>query len=255
MLDAMLSFWLVAARVGGMLAAAPLFTTAPVWGRLALSLMLSALLLPAARAETALPGLAGDPAAWLGAMGAEALVGLLLGFTLRLMLGGVHLGGALVDMQMGISLAAVYDAREAEPTTLISQLWHMTALLVIMSGDLFGLILQALGSSLRLLPPGAWAGAGLVALVQISATIFSTALLLALPLVGVILVADLILGVMTRSAPQINIFSVGIPLKSIAAVVLLALLMPRVAALVGAAGEESLRHLERLLRAMAQDSG
>lgn len=250
-MNTLASLWLVAARMGGAVSAAPLFTSAPAWGRLALTLLLAVLVLPGAQAAGALPDIGPSDGLWWGMLAAEVVTGLLMGFVLRIMLAGVQFGGALVDVQMGISMVSFMDPHEQVSTTLVSQLWHAVTLAVIFTTNVHHLVLEALVHSYRLLPVGSWQSGGLLLTAQMAASLFGIGLLLALPIVAMVLITDLLLGVMTKSAPQINIFSVGIPLKVLLTLVLLVIVFPYVVTVISSLGDQMVRDLETLMRVMA----
>ena len=143
----------------------------------------------------------------------QVLVGVLLGFAVRVVFAAVELGGELIGLQMGLNFAGFFDPATASQGTASSRFFGtmVAFLFVIVNGHLA--VIAALVRSfevfsvgaepfafLRQLQPQAW-----------GAEIFALGLWIALPLVGMLLFVNLVLGVISRVAPQINIFAIGFP--------------------------------------------
>ncbi len=215
--SAQLDLWLAAfifpaARIFGLLASAPIYNNAalPVRARLIVGLAVTLAIAPLVPSPPTL--LAGS---WLGTLliGQQMLIGWLMGFALRLAFVTVDIAGELIGLQMGLSFAVAYDPQNAAQTPVLTEFIGLfTALLFLaMNGHL--MILHALVESFRLLPitlapPQAVA---LSDLLRWAAVIFSSGLLLALPIIAALLIANISLGVLSRVAPALNIFAVGFP--------------------------------------------
>ena len=139
--------------------------------------------------------------------------GLMIGFVLALALNTVVIAGESVALAMGLGFATMVDPQTGMSVPVISQvLLVITTLLFLALGGHLVLI-QLVADSFSAIPIG---GAGLTrdAFWDIAAwgsQLFAGAVLIALPVVMVLLVINLALGVMTRAAPQMNVFSVGLP--------------------------------------------
>jgi flagellar biosynthetic protein FliR len=199
-------------RILGLLATAPVFNNAalPVRMRLIAGLAITMALAPA------LPPLPGLPASsWLGlvVLGQQILIGVLLGFALRITFAAVDVAGELIGLQMGLSFATFFDPTSGGQTPVMSEfLGLLTALIFLaMYGHL--LALTVLAESFTLLPVSIAPihAASFSTLVAWAATLFSTGVLLALPVITALLIANIALGVLARIAPQLNLFAVGFP--------------------------------------------
>lgn len=144
----------------------------------------------------------------------QLLVGLAIGFTLRIALTAVETAGQFMGLQMGLGFAVFFDPQSSAQTAVMGQFLGLFAILVFLSMDGHFLVITALARSFSTLPitadpvtPG-----GFRLLVEWGGEIFRTGLLLSLPVVGALLVANIAVGIMTRAAPQLNIFAVGFPL-------------------------------------------
>jgi len=144
----------------------------------------------------------------------QIAVGLALGFTLRIVFAAMELAGQFIGMQMGLSMATLYDPVNGAQTPAIGQFLVLTSALVLFAMDGHHQVIAALWQSFRDVPIAATpvSGRGFLVLVDWAGTIFSTGLHIALPVTAALLTANIALGMMTRAAPQLNIFSVGFPI-------------------------------------------
>jgi flagellar biosynthetic protein FliR len=229
--DAQLDAWLAAfffplARVLGLMATAPVFNNVslPVRVRLVAALAVTFALAPTL---PPLPQVA--PASWSGLalLVQQGLIGIALGFVMRLVFAGIDLAGELIGLQMGLGFAIFYDPQNAGQSPLVAELFGLLALLFFLAFDGHLAMLALLAESFAALPigvspfPAAWHD-----LLHWAAVLFSIGVLLALPLVGALLVANIALGVLAKVAPQLNLFAVGFPVTLMAGFALLALTMP-----------------------------
>lgn len=213
-------------RVGAAVMVAPVFGNdmIPVQVRIFVGLMLTLAVLPTVQGVPPV-----DPLSAQGAMIAvqEVLLGLIMGFVLSLALNVVVIAGESVALAMGLGFATMVDPQTGMSVPVISQvLVVLTTLLFLATGGHLMLV-QLLADSFASVPVGSlelsrdafWAVA------TWGTQMFAGAVLIALPLVTVLLVINLSLGVMTRAAPQMNIFSVGLPITLLVGTVLLPILV------------------------------
>jgi len=144
----------------------------------------------------------------------QIAVGLALGFALSVVFSAMEVAGQFIGMQMGLSLSSLYDPVNGTQTPAIGQFLSMTSALVLFAMDGHHQVIAALWQSFRDVPIAATpaSGRGFLVLVDWGAAIFNTGLHIALPVTAALLTANLALGMMTRAAPQLNIFSVGFPI-------------------------------------------
>ena len=143
----------------------------------------------------------------------QLVIGLSLGFAVRLVFAAVEFAGELIGLQMGLNFAGFFDPLSAATATATSRLFGtMVAwLFIVANGHL--LVVAALVHSFSAFPVGPEPFAFLhqVQPQRWGAEIFSTGLWIALPLVTMLMFVNLVLGAISRVAPQINIFSIGFP--------------------------------------------
>lgn len=215
------------ARVLALVASAPVFNNAaqPVRVRLGVGVVISLALIPALPPMPSLPA-----GSWLGLtiVLQQMLIGLVLGFTLRIAFAAIDVAGELISMQMSLSFAVFYDPQNAGQTPVLSEFLGLIVTLVFLAMNGHLLVLSVLAESFRLLPVTLqpFSAAGLPVLMQWSSTLFAAGLLLALPMITALLIANLAMGVLARVAPQLNIFAVGFPVTLVAGFVVLMFSMP-----------------------------
>lgn len=201
------------ARVLAFIAAAPLWSTAGIPQRTRLILGL-AITIAIAPALPAMPTVEAGSLRGLWLLAQQMLVGVGMGFAARIIFSAVELAGEFIGLQMGLGFATFYDPLSSAQTPVISEFMSLLSLLTFLSlnGHLLyiGTLVQSF-SAIPVGPPplghGSWLN-----LAELGGRIFSTGLLLALPIIVALLITNLALAVLTRAAPQLNIFSLGFPL-------------------------------------------
>lgn len=215
--SAQLAAWLAAfmwpfARVLGLLIAAPIFGNPrfPLRVRLALALIITVIVAPTL---PPLPQVAPDSLPGLGIFAQQLLIGLTMGFALRLIFTAVEMAGELIGLQMGLGFAVFYDPQNAGQMPLIGQFLGVLTTLIFLAVNGHLLMLSALAESFRDLPIGDLPGQGTwLAVAGWGSRIFAAALLLAMPVVAALLTVNLALAALTRAAPQLNVFAIGFPI-------------------------------------------
>ena len=180
----------------------------------------------------------------------QVIVGALFGFSLQLLFQAFVIAGQIVAVQMGMAFASMVDPANGVNVAVISQFMTMlvSVLFLLMNGHL--VVFEVLTESVTALPVGSalvvkhfWEIAGRLSWV------LGAALLLILPAIAALLVVNIAFGVMTRAAPQLNIFSIGFPLTLVLGMgifwVGLADILPHYQAL----ASEALQWLRELARA------
>jgi len=203
-----------AARVLAMLAAAPVFNNQGLPRQirlvigLAITFAIAASLPPSP--EAAMPG----SYLVVPALIREMMIGYAMGFTVRLVFAAIDLAGDLIGLQMGLSFALFYDPQAAGQTTVLAEFLGLFTTLTFLALNGHLVMINALAQSFQWLPPGVptLSGKGFHAITQSAGVIFSIGLLISLPAVAALLITNIALGVLTRAAPALNIFSLGFPI-------------------------------------------
>jgi flagellar biosynthetic protein FliR len=248
-LDAwIVTFMFPLSRILGMVAVAPLFniSAVTVTTRLIFGLALTIAIVPI------LPPMPTIPAgSWLGlvVLAEQMLIGIVIGVTLRIAFAAVDFAGGLIGLQMGLSFAVFYDPQNAAQTPVIAEFLNLIALLIYIASNGHLMSLAALAESFTLLPVTTtpFAVTGFSVILNWAAAIFSTGLLLSLPLVAALLIANIALGVLSRVAPQLNLFAIGFPVTLAAGFFMMMLSMPYFGAALEHLYEQTFMVLRRVL--------
>jgi flagellar biosynthetic protein FliR len=238
------------ARILGLMATAPVFNSAGMTARIRLIAGLAITL----GLAPALPPMPAVPAgSWVGLtiLAQQILIGVMLGFTLRLMFAAVDIAGELIGLQMGLSFAMFYDPQNAAQTPVLSEFLGLIATLLYLAMNGHLLSLAALAESFTLVPVSAtpFAAKSFAAVVAWAASLFSAGLLMSLPLVAALLIANLAMGVLARVAPQLNLFAVGFPVTMVAGFTVLMISMPYFGAALERLFEQGFSALHTVMRA------
>jgi flagellar biosynthetic protein FliR len=217
-------------RMLALMLTAPLFAerALPVRVKIGLGMMFAFLVAP-----TLPPGPAVHPVSLGGVivLAQELLIGAALGFSMRIVFAAVEMAGELAGLQMGLGYATLFDPQRADLIPVLGRVLGLLAVLAFLAMDGHLRLVGTLADTFRILPvagPGLGAG-GLLTLVRWGGELFAAGTLLALPVVGALLVANIALGILTRAAPQLNLFAVGFPLTLGAGLVIMAVALPLLA--------------------------
>jgi flagellar biosynthetic protein FliR len=222
------TFILVFGRSGGLIISAPFWgsRSVPVVVRIWVALLLAAATYPLA------PRLAlseGVTMLWLlMTLGGEILLGLMLGWFAQLLFTGMRLAGHLIETKSGLGLVQLIDPHEGSQSGVFSTFLEVLAGLIFFSMNGHHLLFQALSSSYSVFP---LAGEKFITrviegLVGSTAEIFTIALRVSAPVVVGLLLSDIVLGILARAIPQMNVFMVAQPLQFAFGILLLLFSLP-----------------------------
>lgn len=160
----------------------------------------------------------------------EILIGLALGFTLQLIFSAFVMSGDYVANAMGLGFASMVDPVNGVNVPIISQFVLLLTFLLFFAFGGHALLIEVLVTSFVALPVGlpSLDPARALMIASWASQMFGLAVLVSIPVVASLLLVYIALGVMTRAAPQLNIFSVGFPLTILAGFVALILVLPSV---------------------------
>ncbi|MBA5640366.1 flagellar biosynthetic protein FliR [Duganella sp. LX20W] len=217
-------------RILGLIAAAPLFgnSAVPVTIKVGLGVLLAMIVAPAV---PALP--ATDPLSLAGLLilAQELLVGLAMGFTIRIVFAAVEMAGEIGSLTMGLGFATFFDPNTQGRSSAISQFLALVATMGFLAVNAHHVLLSALVESFSSLPVSARPlyGGGFKQLADWGGIIFSTGVQLSLPIVAALLITNVALGILTRAAPQLNLFGIGFPITLGVGLLVIAMSLPYLA--------------------------
>ncbi|TYP86280.1 flagellar biosynthetic protein FliR [Blastococcus xanthinilyticus] len=214
------------ARAAGFILMAPPFNSrvvpAPVKGALALAL---AVLLSTQIAPT-LP----EPTAGflLVTAATEVVIGAALGFVVQVLFTAVQMAGDVLDLAGGFMMQPGYDPLAMTQNSSLGKLHYMLASTLLFTSGGHLLMVKGFATSYEGLPVGGDVPTDQLAAVLVTAfsMMFLAALQIAGPMVAVLLLADVALGLLSKAAPALNVFSLGPPLKILLTLAMLGLTFP-----------------------------
>jgi len=214
-------------RVLAVFTAAPIFSSKsiPLRARIALAFFIS-LASQASLQDQPLISLSSPEA--LGAVMQQVGIGLAIGFTVRLVFASIELAGEIVGFQMGLNFASFFDPSFNTQSSAVAKFFgHMAAFLfIVMNGHL--LVIMAVVKSFKAFPvdQNFLEALKIMKLYELGASLFASGLWIALPMVGMLMFVNLAMGVVSRVAPQMNIYAIGFPITLTAGLVCITAVLP-----------------------------
>ncbi|UDM79798.1 flagellar biosynthetic protein FliR [Vagococcus fluvialis] len=158
----------------------------------------------------------------------EILVGMALGFIVQLVFSAIEMAGQIIDFQVGFSMGSVYDPGVGIQGSNYGRLYYWLALAVFFFTDMHHLVIDNLIQSFSIIPITEMSmhGNTVEGMMILFVEVFKISILLAAPVVLVALVTDCVLGIISRSVPQINVLMLGMPMKILISFFFVLLFMP-----------------------------
>ncbi len=207
------AFVLTALRVGGLLLVAPAWSAKsfPMKLRTAVLVVFATLLIPSAAATADLTTLRITPVTFLS----ETIIGFVIGFAAAIIVAGAEFAGELMTNTIGLSGMAILDPVNNTQGAILGTFMQMLALTLLLTGGGHLIMLQAVAQSFVSMPLGAPLAlpSGMLAVTKAGATIFTSGVQFAAPVLAAILVANIALAILGRAAPQLQVMSLAFPLQ------------------------------------------
>jgi flagellar biosynthetic protein FliR len=214
-------------RVLAVFTSAPIFSSKafPVRARIAFAFFIS-LASQASLQDQPIVSLSSPEA--LGTLLQQVGIGLAIGFTVRLVFAAVELAGEIVGFQMGLNFASFFDPSFNTQSSAVAKFFgHMAAFMfIVMNGHL--LVVMAVVKSFKAFPvdQNFLDALKIMKLYELGTSLFATGLWIALPMVGMLMFVNLAMGVVSRVAPQMNIYAIGFPITLTAGLISIAAVLP-----------------------------
>jgi flagellar biosynthetic protein FliR len=256
--SAQLNLWVVSflwplTRSLGLITAAPLFgnPSVPVSVKVVLGGLLTLVIAPT------VPNLpATDPTSYAGLLmlAQQLIIGAAMGFAMRIVFAAVEFAGEVASLTMGLGFATFFDPATQGRSSGISQFLALVATMAFLAANAHLVLFEVLAESFVTLPvsPLPLAAAGPQELARWGAVIFGAGLQLALPIVAALLITNVALGILTRAAPQLNLFGIGFPITLGVGFLVLSLVLPYLGTPVQALFNQGIETSGRVPRAAAQ---
>ncbi|WP_321874441.1 flagellar biosynthetic protein FliR [Burkholderia ubonensis] len=179
----------------------------------------------------------------------QFLIGVAMGFTMQIVFAAAQAAGDAIGLSMGLGFATFFDPHASGATPVMGRFLNAVAILAFLAFDGHLQVLAALAASFQALPVSAELlhAPGWRTLAAFGATVFQMGLLLALPVVAALLIANLALGILNRAAPQVGIFQVGFPVTMLVGLLLVQLMVPNMVPFFGHLFDMGLDAMGRVL--------
>ena len=158
----------------------------------------------------------------------ELMVGVIIGFISYAFFSAFYVMGQIVDMKIGFGMANVIDPLNRIQVPLMGNFYYILSFLLLMSFNGHHLIISALVDSYNFLPIGGfkYTGDTMNLLINSLSRSFEIGFKLSTPIVAIIFLTDVVLGIISKTIPQMNVFVVGIPLKVLIGLLIILISMP-----------------------------
>lgn len=162
------------------------------------------------------------------AVARELILGAAMGLSLKLLVAGSQLGGQVDGLQMGFSIENFIDPTTGAQLSIMAQWVGLLALWVLLTVDAHHWLIQAMVDSFRWIPPYQFRGAGQAGLwlMDMGRVMFELAIRLCAPIMGTLLLTNLVLGILSRAVPQVNVYLLSFPLTITIGLLVLGFSMP-----------------------------
>lgn len=215
---------LVAMRVTGLMLIAPVFSSRAVPGtvRVGLILLFTTLLVPHIRP--------GEPS--IGALVGELVVGVVIGLGAAVLVAAAEFAGDLLAVQIGLSGASTLDVMNQTSMPVLGQFTQLFMVMLLIALDGHVLMIEAVRQSFGAIPAGAGIAldGGLPMVVAAGTEVFARGLQFAAPVIAAITLANVGLGILARTVPQLNVLMMAFPIQIALGLAMLGLTLPYIAA-------------------------
>jgi flagellar biosynthetic protein FliR len=214
-------------RILGLIATAPLFGNVSIPARIkvGLGVMLALLIAPGL---SNLPAM--DPMSLNGllVLVQQFVIGAAMGLTIRIVLAAIEMAGEIIGMTMGLGFATFFDPQSQGRSSAISQFLALLTLMIYLAANIHLAVLSVLADSFSTMPISALpiTNQPFQLFIAWGGRIFSAGVQLSLPVVAALLITNISLGILTRAAPQLNLFGIGFPVTICVGFVMIALALP-----------------------------
>lgn len=248
-------FTLLLARMMAMLSVTPAYgaQTLAFFHRMSLSFLISVIVTPVIDITPEFKQLI--ETRYLTLILEQLFMGFLIGFAMQMLFGAFQMAGEFFSVQMGFGVSEVFDPMSQSSLPLMGTVKNLMALLVFfISGSHMWLLQGVVYSyekipylSLEFLQASKIHEGILEFLVLLSSGMFIIALKIALPVMGTLFLTSLVLGILSKAAPQMNILMLGFPLKILIGFIILVLVSPVFIQIISAQFDVFFNHLDGVI--------
>jgi flagellar biosynthetic protein FliR len=181
----------------------------------------------------------------------EIFIGLILGFVIAFNFYTLEIAGRLIDMMRGVNLAEVLVPQLQARTSIFANFYIQLGIVLFILIGGHQVFIRIFASSFELLPPFSFPkvspGSFLQGMIVISSRLILTGFIISLPAIAAIWLSELVLGLINRAAPQIEVFFLGMPLRVCLGIIIVLLILPLIISVIKGLFTEGLSNLERII--------
>ena len=213
-------------RIAAFVGSAPVLgeSSVPIYVKIGVSVILTVAISAFIQPFDTIP-----PDSWaaMAMIAKQVVIGMAMGFTMRIVFAAVIMAGELTGLQMGLSFASFFDP-SAGNTSVLARLLNTLAMLIFIAGNGHLILVAGLARSFEIIPlaAGTLHLNGIGQLIEWSSQIFIAGMLIAMPMIVALLTINLSMGILNRTAQQLSVFSVGFPITLTFGLLLLLIIMP-----------------------------
>lgn len=221
-------FLLIMARIGG------IFTTGPVYSnravprqvRVLMTVLISMIVVAGVRFK--MPAVPSKLEYFIPLLAGEMIIGMIIGFVAQFTFAAVQFAGQSLDMQMGFGITNVIDPLYGTQAPLMGSFQNLLALLLFLATNSHHYMIAALFQSYQKIPIFGLTGQKEVyqVMIDLFGNMLVTGVKIAIPVVGALFVAEVALGMIARTMPEMQVYFVGIPAKIVVGLLLLIMILP-----------------------------
>lgn len=179
----------------------------------------------------------------------QLMIGIAMGLAIRIVFSAVEMAGHIMGLQMGLGFATFFDPQNSTQIPIMGQFLGVVAMLLFIAINGHLLLITVLVESFEVMPIGLQplASEGWKTLALWGGEIFRGGVLIALPVIAVLMMVNIALAILTRAAPQLNIFAVGFPLTLAVGFVVISVSISYLLPIFGSMIETAMQMLMRIV--------
>ncbi len=247
--DYLLVVVLVFTRIAAMFSIIPIFgaSNTPLMTKVGLVFFLSLVLVPLQIGNF---NITVDTFFQLGAiMVSESIVGFSMGLITLIIMNVFYLAGTLVDRNIGFAMVSVISAQDDGQLPVSANFYYIFALMIFISSNMHHLLIKAVADSYINFPIGSSQLLNLIIFdyIEVISYTFEMGFRMAAPFILTVLIANILLGMLSKAMPGMNVFMIGMPLKILIGLFLFSVVIRSYPLFISGVFEEMMKHIYRLI--------
>lgn len=240
-------------RIGGVFLPVPIFSSnnIPTQVKIGLILLLSLIVVPITVDQFNPAVIESFPTLMYYCL-SEFVIGLSYGLISSVFMNAVYLAGAIIDLNIGLSIISVISPQDEQEIPVSANLLYLLGIMIFLVTDMHHVLIKGIMDSFKILPVGTgiFDFTGAYQFNDYISTSLTIGFQLSAPFIFTMLMLDIILGLLSKAMPSMNIFVLGMPLKILTGLVLYLILMPYYANQMGYLFEDMFQMMNNFMRSL-----